>query len=359
VTLLFVDGFDNYASGNTQDFTTRGWDTNAPIIPGLKHGNATYGGIKIVGSKMLGYNYYPSNVVYTDDVPRSGIFGCWFKSRSGFTSTRSLIGLFATAGSYYSPGIQITAQGRLGIYIYENTNLWSDFHIQWDKWVHLEFKYQWASSTTMINELRANGVTIQTLPIGISTIVISSYYPRYLALNEDSTYHIFDHLYLMDLNGTSYNDFIGPYVYVKDIYPTGAGETTTWTPNGSGTNVANIWQSAPDEDTSVVATVTSGNLDLYRFPRFTGGLGDLSIKNIHAIASNVVMRKNGGWNLRLKDTVRSNSTNYSTLHPTGTVNLGFRTYQTIYETNPGTALAWTSGDLENVEFGFELWNTGV
>lgn len=137
-------------------------------------------------------------------------------------------------------------------------------------------------------------------------------------------------------------DWIGD-TRILGIVPSGAGTTTQWTPS-TGSNYACV-DETPVSDTDYNYTNTNDNIDLY-------AMGDtgLSGKTIKAVAFDVRLSYEGTPTpTGVKPVVRHSSTNYA--GDTITTTTAYKTYQKIYETNPGTSSAWSISDIDAVELG--------
>jgi hypothetical protein len=107
-----------------------------------------------------------------------------------------------------------------------------------------------------------------------------------------------------------------------------------------------------DTDTTLYSTV-SGQKELYNLQKFTE-----SVDGIKGIQSDIYAGKSGLLDFKLKHLQSINGSEYSTIDSSG-LGVIYNRHMQIIETNPATSQPWTTGDLGNNQFGFELWATGV
>jgi hypothetical protein len=155
----------------------------------------------------------------------------------------------------------------------------------------------------------------------------------------------FDDLYVCDTSGSNNNDFLGD-VRVQSIFPTGAGNTTQWTPS-AGNNYACVDDTTPNADTDYVSETTTGEKDTYAFGNVTPTSG--TVKGVQVLIHN---RKDDAGSRTIAPVYRPVSTDYD---GTAVAVLDGYTYiREITEVSPATSAAWTIAEINGAEFGVKL-----
>ncbi len=166
-----------------------------------------------------------------------------------------------------------------------------------------------------------------------------------------------DDVYVVDGSGSINNDFLGDTV-VQTINPSSDGDSSTWTPS-SGTNhsaLVDEAQSMTDAlaETDYVTGDATGEKDLFEYENLASpGLADataihgVQVTNycylIEAQPTDLkVVAKQNAVEGTVTETVRQDDS--AQIH----------SIQTIFETNPDTAIAWTPGQIDLAQFGVEM-----
>jgi hypothetical protein len=154
----------------------------------------------------------------------------------------------------------------------------------------------------------------------------------------------FDDLYICDTNGSVNNTFLGD-VRVQTLLPTGAGASTQFTPS-VGSNWDNV-NDTPYVSTTYNSSATVGNGDTYAMGDLLSGTG-----TIFGVQDNILALKSDAGAASIKAAIKSGATvYYDTAVALGTT-LGASV--AVRETDPATSAAWTSTNLDAVEFGAEV-----
>lgn len=133
---------------------------------------------------------------------------------------------------------------------------------------------------------------------------------------------------------------------VKNVLPTGAGNTTQFTPL-SGTNWESVDESgAHDSDTSYVYSNASGQKDTYQManPTLTAG-------TIKAVVTTIVGKVDSG-SISVYPVTRSGSTDYD--GSSTALTTSYAAYSRVHETDPNTSAAWTASGVNAVEVGVKV-----
>lgn len=208
-------------------------------------------------------------------------------------------------------------------------------------WYYIELKCTIDNSLGTV-EFKING-NEEINETGVDTQASSNNYINKLWIGSNQWYSFFDDLYLLDTTGSTNNDFLGD-CKVETLVPDGAGNYTQWTPL-SGNNWENVDDTTPDDDSTYVSTSGTDFKDTYTFDNLTTGVAE-----IYGVQSNVYARKDDADFVGIEGLYRINSTDYTV---SGGNLSDTYTYQTkIKEKNPDTDAQWTVTDVNSLEFGY-------
>ena len=157
-------------------------------------------------------------------------------------------------------------------------------------------------------------------------------------------------IYINDNSGGVDDTFWGP-VTVATLTPSadgggGGGGTNDWTPLSS-TNVSNVDDATPDDDTTYNATSTNGDIDTYTMTNT--GYASGTVKGVEWVAD--VRRTDSSATARVAPVYRISSTNYvrTDIVPTTT----YRLQPQVDRLSPATSSAWTVSELDGIEVGYK------
>jgi hypothetical protein len=311
-------------------------------------------------------NYKFLGLRATGTLPFSGVVGFWYRTNSylqGSALTPSIVCFSNTLDnttSTYSCAIcgacntPITIESQ---WVANATIKTTQYYLSPNVWYHFEFQYQILDNTNIPLILRINGKEVGRInpscdaqeygPGGMYLIL-----GRYQSTDFTNEYAMYDHVYLYDFNGTE-TGFRGPCL-VSGMYPISNGDVNQWNKVPS---TGNAWDVVDDfyEQSNYVATSTSGAQQFYNLKDLTDNVNIQGIQ--HHILAN---RQTGPSNVKLKTLYRYDSNNYVTSTGDLKYSLGeFHIMNKSVERNPISDTIWTTGDIGNGQFGFELWNTGV
>ncbi len=152
----------------------------------------------------------------------------------------------------------------------------------------------------------------------------------------------FDDLYVADTSGSApRNTFLGD-VRVATIYPTGAGNSTQWTPNGAASNWDCVDEVPPDSDTTYVSDSTPGHIDSYACSDIDGGA------TVYGVQTNLFARKDDAGTRQVAPLIRQSGTDYA--GTTVTLASTYAFFSQLYNQDP-TAADWTPTTVNGDEFG--------
>jgi hypothetical protein len=154
-----------------------------------------------------------------------------------------------------------------------------------------------------------------------------------------------DDLHIMDGAGSVNNAFLGDKV-VEAIYPSGAGNTTQWTPNVTIPNHMAVRDL--NADNTVVSASAATTKDTYAF-------NDLALitSGVAGVMVCVHSRRTDSTAKTMCNVVRSggSDTDQSTYSVPST---GFQAGCDVVELNPNGSVAWTTSTVNAAEFGMKV-----
>lgn len=212
--------------------------------------------------------------------------------------------------------------------------------LTWGTYIELSATVADAGGTCVV---KANGVTLINFTGDTKNAGTGSWVDTITIIKATGfTPNIFvDDFYLCDSIGSApYNTFLGD-VRVHTVVPTGAGSSTQFTPSSGAnyTTVDELPYSAAD-----YVYGTAGQQDLYATSDLPGGTGV-----IYGVQTNAVVKKTDAGNISARSAVKSGATTY--YGTTTVIGTSDQVVTRIDQTNPATASAWTSGEVNGIEIG--------
>jgi hypothetical protein len=339
MTLRFVDSFDHYA---TADLTKK-WTSTLGTVE-ISAGNGRDGTACLRGSAA-------PNATRTFYVQRTlaaqatWIVGVAFKpSNDGIEH-----GIFTLLdGVTLHCDLRRNGDGTLKVTRNGTTLGTSVATISAGSWYYVELKAT-ISDAAGVAVVRLNGAEILNLS-GVDTRNGGNASANVIRLGTTSAWASlavqadFDDLYICDAQGAANSDFLGD-VRVEALLPSGAGNSAQWTPS-AGANYACVDDTAPDGDTTYVASSTAGHKDTY-------ALGDLvsTAGTIFGVQTNLVGRKDDAGSRTVRPVLRLSGTE-ATGATTG-LSDSYLDILDIFETAPGGG-AWDMAGVNGAEAGVEL-----
>ena len=333
--LLFIESFDHL----TTSTITRKWSSglNTSIGTGGQNGTNAWRstnydnrrlGVTLSPSTTTGVVGFALNLVSTPPTLAS-IFNVQDTAGARQLSlSMNSAGTFTIRRGGYNGTVLTTASTSLSISTYN--------YIEW------KFHIDNAGSTS----LRINGVEVATYTGDTQNTANNNWGPVQLGPNSEDFGSGFyaDDLYVLDSNGSTNNNFLGP-IRIKAIYADGAGNSTDFTPS-AGSNFQNVDEATVDDDTTYNSETTTGDHDTYTFGAvgLTGTVLGVQV-NLHARSAGV-----GGELIR--PTIRIGSTDYN--GTSRAVTTSYSNYRQLFQVSPATSTAWTIAEIDGAEFGVEL-----
>lgn len=339
MAILFIDGFDHYATAEI----TRKWD-RAGGFETIQTANPRRTGSGYLRISAGTSSRHVSKIL--SGTPNTVVMG--FAIRIGsYAGHQGIVRLYRKGSVTCS--VQIAADGsievRRGSYNGTLIEASAAAVIPINAWTYIEAKiYIHDSAGTY--EVRVNGISIVD-GTGVDTKaeadagadMASIFSPDVSGENID-----IDDLYIDDA------DFQGN-CRVDTLWPSGAGNYAQWTPSPSGTDNHNNVDDATDQDDDTTHNETGvlNEIDSFAFDNIDAILGS----EIKAVAVNLATRKTDAGARKITPLMRMGGSDYL-----GTEVDIFDTYMTLQEVfeNPLDALseAWEDSDVNDAEVGLKL-----
>lgn len=133
---------------------------------------------------------------------------------------------------------------------------------------------------------------------------------------------------------------------VETLRPTGAGNSTGWTPS-TGSNYQNVDDTTPDDDSTYNSAATAGDKDTF-------ALGNLATTSgsVLGLVQVVRFRKDDAGSRSIATVVRTGATDYDGSTASSSTTYGYT--RTLRETNPNTTSAWTISEVNGMEAGYKV-----
>jgi hypothetical protein len=342
MSLLFVDGFDHYA---TADFTKK-W-LIADSVATIQTSAGRFGGgcLRATGTSVN------RSVTKTFPPTATWIIGLAVKhGGNNGANPGQIITLLDAA--VVQCDVRINVDGTLSVTRNGTalTNGTSVAALSVGTWYYVELKVTIANSISAGScKVRLNGVDVITVATGQDTQNTANATANQIRIGQNVTNisQTWDHddLYVCDGNGSVNNDFLGD-VRVETLYPTGAGNSTGFTPS-AGAN----WQCVDDteinSDTDYAYAAASGTKDLYAFGNLTS-----APTSIFGVQTCLGQRKDDAGAKLTVPVTRSAGTDYD-----GSNHAVLDSYifdHQVRELDPATAAAWTEAGVNAAEFGIKV-----
>lgn len=339
MSLLFVDGFDHYATADiAKKWTSLG--TVSPVI------NST-GGRRDSGRMTIGAS---RAAIKTFSNTASLVVGFAFRLEESVGTARRI------AAFYDSSTIQaeIVLNTNNTFSVLRNgtavTNGTSTEAISLNVYYYLEWKITIANSIASDScVVRLNGSPIINVSAGQDLQATANAYANSFMLGSNSSSAptcSYDDFYLCDQSGSTNNDFLGD-CRVDTIYPDADGFYSDGTPSTGSDNYAMV-DETPVSTTDYVTLSNVNDKDTYSFQPLDALAGQL----VYGVQVNAAADKDDAGSRSAATFVRSGSTDDE-----GS-GVGLSTTYTfvrdIYEEDPDTSAAWTQSGINSAEFGLKV-----
>lgn len=347
MTLLFFDPLQDANVYRKAGWSATSWNT------------ATNVGRSGETNGAVGATYNTTYVYTLPSAAATLIYGVGFKIANGATMGTAN----GTPRHVGSPTVAATAQ----ITPYINASGYIEFHrgnyngtllgtssghppLTGGAWHYFEMKCICNSSTGTITA-KMDNITIFTFT-GNTGTTGSIDTIQWSTGQTDSTM-IWDDFYVCDAvdatgtQGVPNNDFLGD-VKVACIYPSAAGDSTSWTPS-TGANYTTVDEVPPNTTDYVAANgASSGTRDLYQMTDLSG------VASVIAVQQSIYAIKTDAGAATIKPVIKENSTVTSSTAQAPGSGAYAPIYGPLITRRPSDSGAWTLTDVNALQAGVEI-----
>ncbi len=349
MTLLWMDGFNNYGSSEIQDELARKYDTaTGTLISNTGRLNVTSSNKRFAS---IGFSQSTDELVVdiSNTSPSTIITGFAINKSS---DSPGKIEPFFELASTTTPHLSLTFddQHRIGVYLdgtLTDTNLIakSNKSVRQNRWHFIEIKATIDNSIGSV-EIHLDGVqvidesSIDTRGSGDANVQTVKF------TSENGKSYDLDDLYILDNVGTN-SDFLGE-IMEETLIPTQI-ISGVWDqePMGGGGNHVKVQDLiGPDDDTTYVYSDDNSE-DLYSLSKSSSLR---YVDSVTGIELHYVLRRDGGTRDKFVPLVRPLATIYDQAI-SGSFTSSWDHYGVILENNPETGMAWVDTIVDALVFG--------
>lgn len=251
-----------------------------------------------------------------------------------FTHTGNTISVFADSAGNWILGFGLGSE-IASFPISAGVFHWVSMHLR----VHATLG-KWTVTVDGIQEVDFSGDTINTgTPDTITGVSFGA---------GNGAVYIWDDIIITDgIGGGPFDDLLTDR-RIETIRPDGVGTATNFAPfPADAVNWNKVDEAVPDDDTTYVEDAVSAQRDTYTHTNMT-----LTPASIDALVVKTLAKNPDGGSNDIKHVIDSNGT-VSVGSAIGLTS-GYTVKQTVYETDPDTAIAWIKAGVDAVEGGFEV-----
>ena len=349
MALVFLDGFDHYATAQLQAKWPSGGTTIATNIYSIRQagGREAGGGALAVsggGGWSAPYVTLPANGTYT-----FGMAVNWS------TLGGNALGLFCSSNTNQLL-VGINGSGYVYAAVKAGTYTATTPVLAANTWYYIEGQIV-VSATAGSVTVRVNGTTVIS-ETGINTDAAGSGVCNQFTVSATQIPNgaanvgvngLYDDLYIFDGAGSANTTFPSAIPTVQCLWPNAPGTNAQWTglPYASGNNFANVNDETPDGDFTVNQSGTAAQIDTFKHDELRPPTGTvfalqhcITARTATSTAHSVAAAEYTGGTAYV-DTGQALSTGYSCL-----------TFP--HDTDPATGAAYTVADVNADEYGYEL-----
>jgi hypothetical protein len=336
MTMLFMDGFDHYSTGDLGQM----WD--AVVGCSIVSTPTRFG----TGQALaIGDNAQSVNMNYASFTTFVVGAGFYFNSVTG-TDTNNNIIFLDDVGNGKQVIIRLTLLGELEILNGNLTLLASSpvSTIVANNYYYIEFKGTISTSVAANScQLRVNENVVATVPTSSSIQNTGHAYYNRVGFSSNGPISYLDDVYICDQSGAVNNDFLGDSRVIP-LYPNGNGDSSQWTNSigNSTNNYTYVDDATPNGDTDYVKASSINLVDLYTFDSLTA-------TTVFGIEQCSYARKDAAGTRHFQQVQKVGGTVYTA--STATLLDTYTYYKQVIELNPDTSSAWTDTDINSAQFG--------
>lgn len=339
MTILFVDGFDHYATADIlKKWNTAGSTTTIESTSGRR------------GSGCLRSRSSFPNAVKNLPATTSFVIGFAFNPNDISAGPWALATLLDNGTAQCS--LVVNTAGTLSVVrgtATAVTNGTSVAVIPVGSFCYIEWKVT-ISDVIAENscQVRINGSTVITVDAGQDMKATANSTANQLRLGTTSSMstrnHDFDDLYVCDQSGVINNDFLGD-VRIDPIYPNGAGTHQSWTPSTGVDHYAVVDETVPNTTDYLTGGVAG--------TKETNALQNISVNgNILGIQVNNAFSKTDAGACTVKNLIKSGSSEESS--SVASPSTSYLYTSSVHELDPATGAAWLTAAVNALEAGAEV-----
>jgi hypothetical protein len=339
MSLLFVDGFDHYATADV----TKKWNgigITAPTIVATD-GRRNSGRIQIPASSSA------SKLITQGD---SFVVGFAFRFQTTLLNARKIAAFFDSGTTQCE--LRLNTNGTLSVTRNGTalTNGTSTTALTLNVYDYIEWKVTIANSISAGScVVRINGVDVIDVAAGQDLQNTANAYANQFTIGNDQTGAptvSFDDLYICNQSGSTNNNFLGD-CRVDTLYPDADGFYTDGTPSAGSDHYAMV-DETPVSTSDYVTLASLNDRDSYSFTSLPALAGQV-VYGVQAVAA---VDKNDSGLISAATFARSGSS--PAVNQDGASTALSTTYtflRDIYEQNPDTSTAWDRDSVNAAEFG--------
>lgn len=209
-------------------------------------------------------------------------------------------------------------------------------------WLMLEMYAKIANSGGVLT-LKIDGAQVATFT-GDTLSATSTVIESVTFYGAATVYTYFDDIAINDTSGAADNSWAGDGRVIA-IKPNAAGDNTDFTPS-AGNNYENVDEVPPDDDTTYNESSTDGHYDLFNL-----GACGLSNVDITGVDVKVTARKTVANGDQMRAKIKTGGSEFD--GDDQDILTTYTRFVHTWRTNPDTAAAWTTGNLDALQAGYE------
>ena len=339
MTLLFIDGFDHYA---TADIAKK-WNSSGATVSILPTGGRRGGGAVRHTSSTPGT---------TKTIPVATSFVLGFAVKFNTFTILPILSLL-DAGTVQC-GLTVNLDGTLSVVRGTSTAVsggTSTYTFTAGEWVYVEWKVTIADSIGADTcKVRVNGVDVITVATGqdlkASTAATANQVRLGPSTNLSTNVWEFDDFYICDQSGSTNNNFLGD-IRIDTLYPTSDGTYSQFTPSTGTSHFALVDETAPN-----TTDYNDGSAVNDRDSYGIGNLAALTSQTVYGVQVNAAILKDDAGAKSAAVFVRSSSTNGDGASTALGTSQAYVCQ--VFETDPNGAIAWTETSVNAMEAGVKV-----
>ena len=335
--LLFIDGFDHYA---TADITKK-WTSQIGTLTIGAAGRRLSGQLRIAANT--------SYVTKTFASTASWVIGFAYSAATLPTTAITLAEL-RDAGTQQCE-LRLNPDGtlsvtRAGVAV---TNGTSATALSVGAYYYIEWKVTIADSIAANScKVRVSNVDVINVAAGQDLKATANAFANQLRIGNTTATTVvgdYDDLYVCDQSGSTNNDFLGD-CRVDTQFPNGDGATNNFVTSTGTTHYTLVDESTPNT-TDYVDSSTVGDRDLYDFANLT----PLAASTVYGVQVSTAANKDDAGSRSVAVTARSGTTNVD--GATQALSTSQLYFSSIFEADSASS-AWTQTSVDAAQFGIKV-----